>query len=156
MSIVHDFYRSSMSIFHNFYGSSISIVHYYFRSSISIVHYYYRFSMSIVNYYYRSSMSIVPLYYRSSMSGCSLPETEDLYCDDELHPSLENDPNMQLFTSALLRHQLQEYSEQPIFQSLDGGQQLLHGIQYYKTLTPFHLALIYVNGFVTTKSVVII
>ena len=23
-------------------------------------------------------------------------ETEDLYCDDELHPSLENDPNMQL------------------------------------------------------------
>ena len=21
----------------------------------------------------------------------------DLYCDDELHPSLENDPNMQLF-----------------------------------------------------------
>ena len=29
------------------------------------------------------------------MSG-SVPETEDLYCDDELHPSLENDPNMQV------------------------------------------------------------
>ena len=28
----------------------------------------------------------------------SLRETEDLYCDDELHPSLENDPNMRLYT----------------------------------------------------------
>ena len=27
-------------------------------------------------------------------------ETEDLYCDDELHPSLENDPNMQLSCAA--------------------------------------------------------
>ena len=25
-------------------------------------------------------------------------DTEDLYCDDELHPSLENDPNMRLYT----------------------------------------------------------
>ena len=28
----------------------------------------------------------------------SLRDTEDLYCDDELHPSLENDPNMRLYT----------------------------------------------------------
>ena len=28
----------------------------------------------------------------------SLGGTEDLYCDDELHPSLENDPNMRLYT----------------------------------------------------------
>ena len=28
----------------------------------------------------------------------SLGDTEDLYCDDELHPSIENDPNMRLYT----------------------------------------------------------
>ena len=35
------------------------------------------------------------------MSGCSVVETEDFYCDDELHPSLENDPNMQLLITAI-------------------------------------------------------
>ena len=30
------------------------------------------------------------------MSGCSVFETEDIYFDEELHPSLENDPNMQV------------------------------------------------------------
>ena len=58
------------------------------------------------------------------MSGCSLPETEDLYCDDELHPSLENDPNMQLFTAAV--DHLHEFSDTPIFQSLDGGNSLIN------------------------------
>ena len=33
-----------------------------------------------------------------SSLGFSLGDTEDLYCDDELHPSLENDPNMRLYT----------------------------------------------------------
>jgi len=28
----------------------------------------------------------------------SIVDTEDLYCDDELHPRLENDPNMRLYT----------------------------------------------------------
>ena len=41
----------------------------------------------------------------SSSTMASLPslayrlrDTEDLYCDDELHPSIENDPNMRLYT----------------------------------------------------------
>jgi len=33
---------------------------------------------------------------RTSTNSCNAMQTEDLYCDDELHPSLENDPNMQL------------------------------------------------------------
>ena len=32
------------------------------------------------------------------MQRCSIGDTEDLYCDDELGPSLENDPNMRLYT----------------------------------------------------------
>jgi len=62
---------------------------------------------------------------RSSMSG-SVPETEDLYCDDELHPSLENDPNMQLqlFSAPLineLEDQLHHFThQQSLFSSLDG------------------------------------
>lgn len=32
---------------------------------------------------------------RPSQCG-SIADTEDFYCDDELHPSLENDPNMRL------------------------------------------------------------
>ena len=62
------------------------------------------------------------------MSACSsMVETEDLYCDDELHPSLENDPNMQLLTTAMLSAAAAEHDEDltddgaPIFQSLDRG-----------------------------------
>ena len=32
------------------------------------------------------------------MQRYSIGDTEDLYCDDELDPSLENDPNMRLYT----------------------------------------------------------
>ena len=57
------------------------------------------------------------------MSGCSVPETEDLYCDDELHPSLEKNPNMQLFSAAQIQHSVQniQFSDQQIFQSMDAG-----------------------------------
>jgi len=38
-------------------------------------------------------------------STCSLQlYTEDLYCDDELHPSLENNPNMMLYTKDISNH----------------------------------------------------
>ena len=38
----------------------------------------------------------------SSLVSCRLGSTEDLYCDDELHPSLEHDPNMRLMDEHLL------------------------------------------------------
>ena len=44
-------------------------------------------------------------------------ETEDLYCDDELHPSLENDPNMQLSIAqqnAGEREQIKPYPPMPM------------------------------------------
>jgi len=61
---------------------------------------------------------------RSSMSGCSVFETEDIYFDEELHPSLENDPNMQLLTTAMLMREqraLEELQDADacIFQSMD-------------------------------------
>ena len=31
----------------------------------------------------------------------SFGDTEDLYCDDELDPNLENDPNMRLYTESI-------------------------------------------------------
>ena len=58
---------------------------------------------------------------RSSVSGCSVPETEDLYCDDELHPSLERNPNMQLFCLPPELQSSIEYSNQQLFQSMDAG-----------------------------------
>ena len=58
---------------------------------------------------------------RSSVSGCSVPETEDLYCDDELHPSLERNPNMQLFCSPPPIQSSIEFSNQLLFQSMDAG-----------------------------------
>ena len=65
------------------------------------------------------------------MSGCSMLETEDLYCDDELHPSLENDPNMQLLTTAMLGsadHMVTDIPDSPIFRSLDRGNELFKHI----------------------------
>ena len=38
----------------------------------------------------------------SSLVSYRLGSTEDLYCDDELHPSLEHDPNMRLMDEHLL------------------------------------------------------
>ena len=38
----------------------------------------------------------------SSLVSCRFGSTEDLYCDDELHPSLEHDPNMRLMDEHLL------------------------------------------------------
>ena len=40
---------------------------------------------------------IEPLLY-NRFSWNVLSDTEDLYCDDELHPNLENEPNMKLYT----------------------------------------------------------
>ena len=41
-------------------------------------------------------------------------ETEDLYCDDELHPSLENDPNMQLSIAQQHAEQVKPYPPMPM------------------------------------------
>ena len=42
-----------------------------------------------------------------------LGSTEDLYCDDELHPSLEHDPNMRLMDEHLLdRFHTENFSEE--------------------------------------------
>ena len=54
-------------------------------------------------YQYSSSRKHSMPSIHSRPSACSslaysLGDTEDLYCDDELHPSLENDPNMRLYT----------------------------------------------------------
>merc|ERR1719318_1013165 len=54
-------------------------------------------------YQYSSSRKHSMPSIHSRPSACSSPayslgDTEDLYCDDELHPSLENDPNMRLYT----------------------------------------------------------
>ena len=38
----------------------------------------------------------------SSLVSYRVGSTEDLYCDDELHPSLEHDPNMRLMDEHLL------------------------------------------------------
>ena len=38
----------------------------------------------------------------SSLISYRVGSTEDLYCDDELHPSLEHDPNMRLMDEHLL------------------------------------------------------
>ena len=69
------------------------------------------------------------VYDRSSLSGCSLPDTEDLYFDDELHPSLERDPNMQLLlTSTTNTQEGEEEDMSPalypanIFDTYDGGE----------------------------------
>jgi len=57
---------------------------------------------------------------RSSISSrTSLPETEDLYCDDELRPELEHDPHMQLYTANMIdsddEDPLQDFPHHPIF-----------------------------------------
>ena len=41
-------------------------------------------------------------------------ETEDLYCDDELHSSLENDPNMQLTIAGQHAEQVKPYPPMPM------------------------------------------
>ena len=49
----------------------------------------------------------------SSLVSCRLGSTEDLYCDDELHPSLEHDPNMRLMDEHLLdRFHARNFSEE--------------------------------------------
>jgi hypothetical protein len=52
-------------------------------------------------------------------------DTEDLYFDDELHPSLERDPNMQLLLTAQQQQEEEDmtplrYSDN-IFDTYDGG-----------------------------------
>ena len=44
----------------------------------------------------------------------SRQETEDLYCDDELHPSLENDPNMQLSIAQHAAEHVKPYPPMPM------------------------------------------
>merc|ERR1719228_2179343 len=60
---------------------------------------------------------------RSSISSrTSVPETEDLYWDDELRPGLEHDPHMQLYTTNMLEEEedpLQDFPNQPIFDHND-------------------------------------
>lgn len=61
---------------------------------------------------------------RSSISSrTSLPETEDLYCDDELRPELEHDPHMQLYTANMIdsddEDPLQDFPHHPIFDHND-------------------------------------
>ncbi|XP_040579001.1 uncharacterized protein [Lepeophtheirus salmonis] len=56
----------------------------------------------------------------AASSFVSQPDTEDLYCDDELNPSLENDPNMQLTISrALESEDTTDFPQTPIFNDFD-------------------------------------
>ena len=57
-----------------------------------------------------SSLSSQP----GSLVSYRVGSTEDLYCDDELHPSLEHDPNMRLMDEHLLdRFHRERFSSEP-------------------------------------------
>ena len=66
-----------------------------------------------------SSLSSRP----SACSSLGVPYTEDLYCDDELHPSLENDPNMMLYTENMNtdQHAIDCSDSQRMFDIADDG-----------------------------------
>ena len=69
---------------------------------------------------------------RCSSLAHSIGDTEDLYCDDELHPSLENDPNMKLYTENLSPDQQEKdfVDGQRIFDIGDDGEFNLHTQQH--------------------------
>ena len=59
----------------------------------------------------------------SSLLSCRLGSTEDLYCDDELHPSLEHDPNMRLMDEHLLdRFHTERFSSERYSAERDDGE----------------------------------
>ena len=58
-----------------------------------------------------------PVSRQSSTCFPHLINTEDLYCDDELHPSLENNPNMMLYTKDISNHAI----DSAVFDLADDG-----------------------------------